>query len=158
MGTPKEKEKLDKPKPFTRPHGRPTTYKPEYCQMLVEHMATGLGFHAFGAVIGGTSLSTLQDWVKNNDDFRVAKEIGESYSLLFWERLGRAAAMGQVPNFNQTAWIFSMKNKFGWVDRADLKISAELNDFKKEFSLLRDVPEEKLIEIAAASKDEGRQE
>ena len=29
------------------PVGRPTKYKPEYCEMLIEHMSEGLSFESF---------------------------------------------------------------------------------------------------------------
>jgi hypothetical protein len=66
----------------------------------------------------------LYEWVKVHNEFSDAKKRGEAKSLLYWERLGRAACdprlwekNPQFRNFNTTSWIYTMKcrfNKFGW--------------------------------------------
>jgi transposase len=57
------------------PGGRPTSYKPEYCEMLVEHMAQGLSFESFAAVTD-TWKAALYDWVKTYPEFSNAKQRG----------------------------------------------------------------------------------
>lgn len=41
-------------------------------------------------------------------------------SIAWWEKLGRAGAIGQTP-IQPTTWIFNMKNRAGWTDRQDIQ-------------------------------------
>lgn len=101
--------------------GRPTKYKPEYCEQLIKHMAMGLSYETFGATIN-VAQSTVYLWEKH-PEFSEAKKEGFDKSRLFWERLGTAGAMGKIKNFNVTAWIFSMKNRFKWTDRLESNVN-----------------------------------
>ena len=140
---------MDKKKPV----GRPTKYKPEYCQQLIEHMALGLSYECFGAVID-VSLSTTQRWEGLHEEFSVAKIKGFHKSRLFYERLGRQALLGNIPNFNTTIWIFNMKNRFPneWRDRHDVAI--EIGDNKEDFALLKAMPRALLMEAVVVKKED----
>jgi len=107
--------------------GRPSLYKPEYCDALIEHMKGGLSFESFAGRCG-VCKQTLYAWCEAHKEFNEAKAIGESLSLLWWEQAGKAGLLGQTvkqadgtvvnfKSFNATVWIFSMKNRFGWRDR-----------------------------------------
>lgn len=96
--------------------GRPSKYKPEYCEKLVEHMSAGYAFESFSATIG-VHRDTLYEWEKVHPEFSEAKKKGTEASFLWWEKLGMAGAVGKVKNFNAAVWIFSMKNKFGYRDK-----------------------------------------
>lgn len=98
--------------------GRPTKYKPEYCQMLVEHMKQGFSFECFGAVID-CSEDALYDWKNLHKEFSEAYKKGRMYSMKFWEDLG-VVGTTEGNHFNATSWIFNMKNRFGWRDRTDI--------------------------------------
>jgi len=97
--------------------GRPTKYKPEYCDMLVEHMTGGLSFESFGAV-ADVSEETLHTWKSKHPEFLESYKKGRSHSMKHWEEMGHDMVLaGQG---NATAWIFNMKNRFGWKDRHDI--------------------------------------
>lgn len=100
-------------KPKTK--GRPSKYRPEYCDQLIGHMKHGLSFESFGAVIG-VNRDTLYEWARVHQDFSDAKKRGTDETLLFWEKMGMAGMTGKIKGFNSTVWIFSMKNRFGWRD------------------------------------------
>lgn len=91
--------------------GRPTKYKPEYPEALIKHMGQGLSFETF-AGIAKVCRDTLYDWTVAHPEFLDAKKRGEAESQLFWERLGRDAALGSVEKFNPTIWIYTMKCRF----------------------------------------------
>ncbi len=130
------------------PGGRPTKYKPEYCEKLIAHMSEGFGFESFGATIGGVAKSTMQEWLKQHEEFLKAKRIAEIYALYHWEKVLRDnLVVEKGSTFNSSLYIFAMKNKFGWSDRTDLRISADLEDNQKDFSLLRSVPRKELIAL-----------
>ena len=108
------------------PGGRPTKYKQEYCQMLIDHMSTGLSFESFAAVIK-VNRDSLYEWEKVHPDFSDAKKIGLDNCLLFWEKLGinniinTSESLGQgmssSKSLNASVYIFNMKNRFKWRDK-----------------------------------------
>jgi len=104
--------------------GRPTKYKPEYCELLKEHYKEGLSFDSFGGVVCA-SRETLYNWTEKYPEFFDTKKQYEPMSWLFWEKMGRSGAAGKIPNFNAAAWIFNMKNRMGWRDKHE--ISTEEN-------------------------------
>lgn len=98
--------------------GRPSDYRPEYCDLLRKHMAKGLSFEAFGGVVDACR-QTLYTWCKEHPEFLDTKRRGTLKGQLFWEEAGIAGLWhggegGQ--NFNSSVWIFNMKNRFGWRD------------------------------------------
>lgn len=102
-------EAAKKPKPEGYVFGRPTLYRHEFCEMLVKHMAEGLSFKSFAAVINTTD-STLENWVYDYPDFFAAKQLGRQYELLVWEKIVRQCA--STGKGNATAIIWATKNKF----------------------------------------------
>jgi hypothetical protein len=84
-----------KPKHLHEPMGRPTTYKPEYCQMLIEHMKKGFSFKSFAADVD-CHYDTLYAWKEAHPDFSEAKKIGEAKSLKHWEQIGQMMVLGQL--------------------------------------------------------------
>lgn len=90
--------------------GRPPDYKPEFCQMLIDHMAEGLSYETFAAVIK-TSRKTLYNWenatyTENTapspdlvgapmyPEWSAAKEEGITRCQQFWEMAGRNMMLG----------------------------------------------------------------
>lgn len=99
--------------------GRPSKYKPEYCDLLMAHMKEGLSFDAFGAKVNA-SRETLYTWTEKHPEFLDTKKRGESIARGMYEKIGTGLALGQVSG-NVTAWIFIMKNRFGWRDRQEIE-------------------------------------
>ena len=102
----------------TRRHAEPcmprqSKYQKCYCDLLLSHMKQGLSFESFGGVVH-VAKQTLYSWLKAHPEFKEAKEIGDSMSLFFWEKLGLAATLGQVEHFNTGSWLFNVRNRFGW--------------------------------------------
>jgi hypothetical protein len=107
--------------PSTGILGRPTKYKDEYCQMLIDHMSKGLSFESFAGIVS-VNRDTVHEWVSSYADFSEAKKIGKQREALFWERLLIAGAAGQVPNYNAASVIFALKNKLPhqWKDKHEV--------------------------------------
>jgi DNA-binding transcriptional regulator YiaG len=99
--------------------GQPTKYRPEFCQMLKEHMSKGLSFETFGAIVN-VGRATLYNWEKEHEEFLDAHAIGEVHCQLLHEQIGVSGQSGHLPGFQQSAWRFNMQNRFGWRDRSDL--------------------------------------
>ena len=107
--------------------GRPTKYKPEYCELLIEHMKSGLSFEAFAGVVGVWK-DVLYDWVAKFPEFSDAKKLASSANLLTLEKIGHAGMVGKIPGFNLGAWCFKMKNMHGWRDRVEVdQVSSVIN-------------------------------
>ena len=101
------------------PGGRPTKYRPEHCQLLIDTMAQGFSYEASASVIG-VATSKLYDWEKRHPEFREAKVQAFGKSRVFWEKVGiDNLTSDKETRFNNPVWIFNMKNRFGWVDRID---------------------------------------
>lgn len=99
--------------------GAPTLYKPEYCQLLIDHMSQGLSYECFGSVVN-VSKSTVDKWLKHQE-FSDARHKAQAHYRKYWEELGKKGVNGEIKNFNAVAWIFNMKNRFLWRNEVVVK-------------------------------------
>ena len=124
MDKPKKKRQRDK-------SGRLLgEYKPEYDALLVEHLTLGLSFESFAAK-ADVNRATLYAWADRHPSFMDAKERGIMKSLLHWESMGMEGAVGKIPGFSVPTWIFTMKNRFGYRDRQEVKSLGEGEEFSE---------------------------
>lgn len=100
--------------------GRPTKFKPEYCKMLIDHMAQGMSYESFAATCD-THRDTLYNWEKVHKEFLDAKREGNEKRLAFYEKLGFEGMTGKHEKFSAAMWIFYMKNVHKWTDRQEVK-------------------------------------
>lgn len=125
-----------------KPTGRPSKYKPEYDQMLYKHLAQGYSFESFLPENVESWQSTYR-WLENQPSFREAKKKGEAAARKLFEGIGMNGAIGKIPGFNVAAWIFIMKNRFGWRDQVNLVLE-QIEEL--EFEDPRDVTPQNQIE------------
>jgi hypothetical protein len=99
------------------PFGRPTLYKPEYCDQLIEHMADGRSFESFGAKID-VSRATLYNWRETNKEFLDAFNVGQLKHFAWMEEKARAHLVEhfQGPKLNVGLFKLFMANIHGWRD------------------------------------------
>ena len=86
-------EKLDKPPGDAKPIpkiGRPTNYKPEYCQRAIDLGNQGYSLAMIIADIGAGSRQTIENWKKAHPEFLDAITRAHELALAYWERLGLA--------------------------------------------------------------------
>lgn len=102
--------------------GRPTNYKPEFAEMLIEHMAKGAPFDTFAAEVF-CSLDTLYEWCKHYQEFAEAKKLGEKLSHEWWDRQGRKGLNKGPATFHGQVWNITMKNRFGYRDRQEVQLT-----------------------------------
>lgn len=88
--------------------GRPTDYRPEYCDLVIEEMAKGFSLGAFAGIIG-VARSTIQRWVSEHQEFSVAVSRAKAARLLEWERAALKGATTQQGG-NATLIIFGLAN------------------------------------------------
>jgi hypothetical protein len=117
--------------------GRPSKYKKEYCESLVDHMAKGFSFASFAGLVGVCE-DTLFEWADAHSEFDEAKSRAFAKCQLFWEQMGSDGAWNfsgeGSKNLNTTYWIFNMKNRFKWRDK-----HADEHDTKVEVTQVNEV-------------------
>lgn len=145
----------DKPEGYV--FGRPTKYKPEYCQQLIDWMKAGNSFWTFASTIPCT-IDTISRWSMEHKDFSEAKKIGRVHEQKWWDDLHRrAAATGEG---NPTMIVWAQKNKFPKYykerlgkQQSDVNIKQTLamtGDFK---SLVATMTPEQVYNLIRAAED-----
>lgn len=103
----RQKEQNMASKKTGNPVGRPTDYRPEYCQQIIDYMAEGYSATAFAGSIR-VSRSTITEWVDNFPEFSAAFKTGKAACAAWWEKTNRANAMAGTGN--AASCIFGLKN------------------------------------------------
>ncbi len=144
-----------------RPTGRPSKYKTEYCEQLIEHMASGLSFESFAGVIE-VNVDTLHEWAKVHEEFSDAKRLAFAKNMAFWEKLGiehiinktdseslgDGVSSSKSRSLNASVWIFNMKNRFKWRDRQPDETDVVVNNLSQaNDDELQKLLDEKLKEL-----------
>lgn len=108
--------------------GRPTDYRPKFCEMLINHMSKGYSFESFAGLDEvATTFQTLYAWVAKNEDFLEAKLKGKAKSLMKWEKDGiegifdieetdKITGITTKKKLNAAVYRLQMRNRFGWQD------------------------------------------
>jgi hypothetical protein len=108
--------------PKKHPGGRPTKYKKEYCQDLIDFMSQGYSFEAFAGKIL-VAKDTLNEWCDVHPEFSAAKRLARESCRMFWEKIALDHIVSKsivgvgAQSLNSSVWMFNMKNRFGWTDR-----------------------------------------
>lgn len=107
--------------------GRPTKYKPEMCDQIIELGKQGASKHEMAAEIG-IRFSTWNNWEHSNPIFMEAVSEALAQSQAWWEKNGRIATFGGYDGFNATSYIFQMKNRFSndWRDKRETQYEGGL--------------------------------
>lgn len=91
-------EEIKEPKP----EGRPSKYKPIFCEWIIEHMSRGNSFETFPAFAAKRipreewfSRSSCYQWVDDHKEFSDAKNIAFDMRLLEIENLELGIAKGE---------------------------------------------------------------
>jgi hypothetical protein len=85
--------------------GRPSLYKPEYCEMVIEAMAEGFSLTAFAGMIR-VSRDAVYDWMRQHPDFSNAVSRADPARQLWWERKMMRAKKGAEASTS----MFALKN------------------------------------------------
>ena len=95
------------------PGGRPTNYRPEYCERVIEMGRDGFSVAQMASQLN-TSKQTLLRWVDANPEFRDAMEIARSHSQAWWEAMGQANIVMPKDSgtFQGSVWSRSMAARF----------------------------------------------
>jgi len=93
--------------------GRPSDYRPEYCEQVIELGRLGLSVAQMASRLD-TSKQTLLRWVEANPEFRAAMEVARSHSQAWWEEMGQANLIMPMGSgsFQGSVWSRSMAARF----------------------------------------------
>lgn len=94
------------------PGGRPTDYKEEYCERVIEFGRQGFSRVQMAAELE-IAKSTIQEWEKNHPEFSVAMTRAMTLSQAWWEKKGQdCLVMPAGVSFQASAWSRSMAARF----------------------------------------------
>lgn len=103
--------------------GRPTLYRPEFCEKVIEFGKEGYSIVEMATELGVVR-QTLRDWCERHPDFLDAFAQACEEAHAYWARMGRQMALDR--GFNSNHWQFVMRAYFG-VGR-DMDKPAEAED------------------------------
>ena len=111
------------------PAGRPTKYKPEFCDVVIEAGREGKTLAEMASELD-VNRATVTAWVAEHPEFSSAINSGLDHAQAWWENNGRLATFGGFPGYNATSYIFQMKNRFkeDWRDRQEIDNKHDLSD------------------------------
>jgi hypothetical protein len=86
--------------------GRPSLYRPEYCDLVIQQAQQyGISVSAFAGVVG-VSVDTVFEWRSRHREFSEACSRAKAARLLWWElKLGRSKKGAET-----TASVFALTN------------------------------------------------
>jgi hypothetical protein len=93
-----------------RPVGRPTLYRPEYCERVVELGKQGKSRVQIADALDLNSRSTLDDWAEVHPEFSEALTRAKMAEQAYWEELGHQALFAD--RFQAVVWKTSMQARF----------------------------------------------
>lgn len=97
------------------PAGRPTVYKPEYCDVVIKLMKEGAAKVEVAYELD-IDRSTLDDWIAKYPEFSLAFNAAKDASEGWWTKQGRSNLENK--DFNSRLWEINMMNRFGWMKKA----------------------------------------
>ncbi len=110
--------------------GRPTKYKPEYCEKVIELLKQGYSLCEIALELD-IAVDTLHEWRKRYKEFSDAINTGRGFSEGWWTSNGRLN-LHNKETFNTTLWYMNMKNRFGWRDKSEQEITLKESPEVKE--------------------------
>ena len=92
-----------------RPVGRPSKYKPEYCERIIELGKQGYS-HAELAADLEVDKHSMYRWAEQHEDFRTALHAAKTYEQAWFEREARSNMKNR--DFNANLWYRSAASRF----------------------------------------------
>lgn len=115
---------MAKPKGYV--FGRPTLYKPEHCDVVIELGKEGKSLVQMCAHFDITR-QTIDNWAKDHPDFLEALSIAKVHCQDWWERAGQQGMYLGSSGFNAAVWKKSVEARFreDYTERQEHKLSGD---------------------------------
>lgn len=96
-----------------KPRGRPTTYKPEYCQTILKLMTNGHTIEHVATKCGGVYKQTLYEWARDYKDFGDAMQLGKQKAKEYYMEKMQKAIFDKDAHIKENAFKWLMAVRFG---------------------------------------------
>ncbi len=128
------------------PAGRPTDYRPEYCEAVIDHCKDGATLTSFAASIG-SHRAALYRWQDTHPEFRDACARARAACQVWWERAFREGIKDR--QFQANAALTAMCAMFDDfrppAQRQEIHITGQVQ--------VRSLPREELVRLAGQIVD-----
>lgn len=106
--------------------GRPTLYRPEYCERIIELAKEGKSVAEWASDIG-VARSSLWEWCQEHEDFSAAFMRAKTEEQAALERLARENFGNK--NFNANLWIKSAQARFrdDYTERREIETNGNVS-------------------------------
>lgn len=103
---------------------RPTEYKQEFCEQVVEYGRQGKSLVWMASELG-VSKPTVQNWMAAHPEFLAAMEEARALSQRWWEDAGQNGMA--APGFNASIWSRSMAARFpdDWREQKGVELTGK---------------------------------
>jgi hypothetical protein len=111
---------MTKPRdPAKRPVGRPSLYKPEYCERVIELGKQGCSPAEIASEFDVDRV-TLRNWADDHPEFFTALTRAKVHEQAWWERAGKSGMVAD--KFNAQVWTKSVSARFrdDYADRKEI--------------------------------------
>ena len=92
------------------PAGRPSKYKPEFCEKIIEVAQRGGSITRMAIEGCGVEKATMYDWAEAHPEFSNALTRAREISQLWWEK--KAEENVDNPKFNAALWKMNVASRF----------------------------------------------
>lgn len=94
--------------------GRPTDYRPEYCERVIEMGRAGCSVVEMASAIGVARATLEARWTEAHPEFRAALQLARECSQSWWESIGREHLVmpKDAGTFQASVWSRSMAARF----------------------------------------------
>ena len=92
-----------------RPVGRPSLYRPEYCEKVIELGRLGCSPAEIASDLD-VDRATLIRWTDEHEEFRTALTRAKIHEQAWWEKAGKAGMVAD--KFNAAVWTKSVSARF----------------------------------------------
>lgn len=109
-------------KPAKRPVGRPSKYRPEYCDEIIDLGKDGKSIAQIAAHFDVDKASVFR-WAEESEDFRTALARAKAHSQKWWEDQAQKNLSDR--NFNAQLWLKSVASRFrdDYTERTQTELS-----------------------------------
>lgn len=89
--------------------GRPSSYRPEFCERVIELGKEGKGPAEIASALD-VDRTTMLGWARDHEEFQTALTRAKTEEQAWWENTGRNALNAQ--RFQPQVWVKSMQARF----------------------------------------------
>lgn len=106
--------------------GRPSKFKPAYCNEVITHMSEGASLTSFAAEIG-VCRATITVWMNEHPEFLASVNVAKAKCAAWWERVNRSIAKDGGGTGSAQACALGLKNmaRDDWVERSEVDVNVK---------------------------------